>query len=117
MRRPSPQPQYRYTLLVVAVLAIGLWMTAAQAAEFKNPIAAKEFKAVIATITKWAAAIAAPLTTLMVLVAGLLYMTGGGNQDRITKAHRALTWAIIGFAITLLSTVATLLIENILGTK
>lgn len=83
----------------------------------QNPIGAPDFDAVIANVTGWAAAIAAPLTALMVLIAGALYMTSGGSPDRVKRAHQALVWSIVGFAVTLFSTVAYALIKNILGTK
>ncbi len=88
----------------------------AAANDIENPIGAKNFETVIKNVTGWAAAIAAPLTALMVLVAGVLYMTSGGSADRVKKAHQALVWAIVGFAVTLFSTVAYALITNLLGT-
>ena len=75
------------------------------------------FEKVIGRITTWANAIAIPLTTIMILVAGLLYMTGGGNPERIKKAHQALIWAIVGLVVLLFSTVAHLIIKNVLGAK
>lgn len=101
-----------------ALAGILLLISKAEAATgIENPIAASSFKNVITNVTGWAAAIAVPLTTLMVLVAGVLYMTSGGSPDRVEKAHKALKWAVVGFAVTLFSTVAYALIKNILGTK
>lgn len=88
----------------------------AAANDIQNPIGAENFEAVIQNVTGWAAAIAAPLTALMVLVAGVLYMTSGGSADRVKRAHQALIWALAGFAVTLFSTVAYALITNLLGT-
>lgn len=80
-----------------------------------NPIGSNTFQEAIKRVTTWAAAIAVPLTTLMVLIAGLLYMTAGGDPEKIKRAHKALTWAAVGFAVVLFSTVAYLLIQNFLG--
>lgn len=101
-----------------ALAGILLLISRVQAATgIQNPIGAPDFETVIKNVTGWAAAIAAPLTALMVLIAGALYMTSGGNPDRVKRAHQALVWSIIGFAVTLFSTVAYALIANILGTK
>lgn len=87
---------------------------AALAAQITNPLGTNNLQAVIGNIIKWANALAASLTTLMILVAGYLYLTGGGSEDQIKKAHRALTWAVIGFAVILFSAVAEAIIRSIL---
>lgn len=82
-----------------------------------NPLGSNDLNVIVQRAAKQIAAIAAPLTVIMVLVAGLLYMTGGGSPERITRAHKTLIWAIVGFAVTLFSTVVYALITNLLGTK
>lgn len=41
------------------------------------------------------------VAVLMIMWAGFLYVTAGGNETQIKKAHEALTWAVIGAAILL----------------
>jgi hypothetical protein len=41
------------------------------------------------------------VAVLMIMWAGFLYVTAGGNPAQISKAHQALLWAVIGAAILL----------------
>jgi hypothetical protein len=41
------------------------------------------------------------VAVLMIMYAGFLYVTAGGNEAKIKTAHQALTWAVIGAAILL----------------
>lgn len=45
--------------------------------------------------------IGAVVAVVMVIYAGLLYVTAAGNETKIKKAHEAITWAVIGAAILL----------------
>jgi len=41
------------------------------------------------------------VAVVMIIYAGFLYVTAGGNETQIKKAHDALLWAVIGAAILL----------------
>ncbi len=41
------------------------------------------------------------VAVLMIMYAGFLYVTAGGDEGQIKKAHNALLWAVIGAAILL----------------
>lgn len=41
------------------------------------------------------------VAVMMIMYAGFLYVTAGGNETKIKTAHQALTWAVIGAAILL----------------
>ena len=87
----------------------------ATAIEIGNPLGrGATFQTIIKNVTQWAIAIAVPLTTLMVVIAGYLYLTGGAKPEQIKKANQALTWAAIGFIIILASASAATLIRRIL---
>src|SRR3989344_3237480 len=60
----------------------------------RNPIEAENFTAIIVKIADWASAIAVPLMALIVLIAGYLYLTSGGNADQVKRANKTLTWAV-----------------------
>lgn len=81
-----------------------------------NPLGkGKTFNSIVENIVKWANAIAIPLTSLMILVAGYFFVTGGGSKDQIEKGKRALLWAVVGFAVILFSQVVHLIIKSVLG--
>lgn len=89
---------------------------AATATSVGNPLGSgATFDKILLNVVRWGNALAIPLTTLMILVAGYLYLTGGGNADQIKKAHKALIWAVVGFVVILFSAVAQAIIKNVIG--
>lgn len=88
-----------------------------RAAAIDSPIRAKEFQTIIVSIADWAAAIAAPLATLMVIYAAYLYLLSGGSEESTTRAHKAITWAVVGLIVVLVSKSLALLLQNVLGAK
>ncbi|RJQ13745.1 hypothetical protein C4553_02530 [Candidatus Parcubacteria bacterium] len=56
-----------------------------------------------------------PLATLVVLWAGFLYLTAGGNPEKIKTANKALLWAIVGIIILMISKGIVLLIQSIIS--
>lgn len=109
--------------LPVVILAFGGVLTlalpqASTAAVIENPLGEKAtFQTAITKIAKFALSIVGPLATIMIIVAAYLYMTGGGNEAQIKKAHQTLTWALIGIGIVVLAQGADLLVKSILGVK
>lgn len=89
----------------------------AAAATLEDPLKGKAFQDIINSVVKFANSILAPLSTLMVLIAGFLYMTGGGNPEKIKTAHKVLIWALVGIGIVLLANSAEVIIRSVLGVK
>ena len=59
---------------------------------------------------------AVPIILFFIVWAGFLYVTAGGNQDRITKATKALMYAVIGGVIVLGAKVLLEVINNTIST-
>jgi hypothetical protein len=55
------------------------------------------------------------IALLFLIIAGVMYMTAAGNEERITSAKKILTGALIGLAIVLLAYSLLVEIRNILG--
>jgi hypothetical protein len=51
---------------------------------------------------------------MVVICAGFLYMSAGGDQQKIQRAHRVLIWALIGFAAIILAAGVPALIIDLL---
>lgn len=82
-----------------------------------NPLKATSFAELINRITNWLLIIGAPILVLMIIIGAFQIMTGAGNPENITKGRHTITWAIIGYALLLLSSGITLIIEQLLGIK
>lgn len=82
-----------------------------------NPFNADSFEDVIKRLAEWLYYIAIPLGVLMILWAGFLFMTSGGNEERIKQAKRTLLWTIVGIIIIIIGAGFITLIKDILGVK
>jgi hypothetical protein len=51
----------------------------------------------------------------MILYSAFLYMTAGGDESKVTTAHKALTYALVGLAILFLAWGLTSLVKELLG--
>lgn len=97
--------------LVLATLAMAHVTTAVA---ITSPIQAKTFQDIVNGIVNFANSLLAPLSTLMVLIAGFLYMTGGNNPEKIKTAHRVLIWALVGIGVVLISNGITLIVKSVI---
>ncbi len=55
------------------------------------------------SVTNFLYWISFPIATLMIIVAGVMFVTSGGNSERITKAKNLLIYVGIGFLIIVLA--------------
>lgn len=59
--------------------------------------------------------IAIPLTVIMVIVGGFQILTAGGDPEKFKTGRKTLIYAVIGFAIVLISGGVVQLIQNLLN--
>ncbi|MFN7088339.1 MAG: pilin [Candidatus Paceibacteria bacterium] len=83
--------------------------------DIPNPLRFGTIPEILGAISEFLIWIAAPILTVMVLWAGFLYLTSGGDISKIQRAKNALLWAGIGFAIILINRGVALIIQEILG--
>jgi hypothetical protein len=66
-----------------------------------NPLNAKTFSDLVASIAKLAAEIGIPIAAIFIIYSGLLFVTARGSEDQLKKAKTNFMWAMIGTAILL----------------
>lgn len=81
-----------------------------------NPLKANDFNVIINQIIDFIFKIAIVLVPLMVVLAGFLFVTAGGDPEKITRARSIIIWSAVGLAIILLSKGLGAIINQILGT-
>ena len=59
----------------------------------------------VTNVMKWLLSIVGFLGVIGFAVAGILYITAAGNEDRIDQAKRAMTWSVVGVLVALLGLV------------
>ena len=85
---------------------------AAASVTLTNPIGYGTFPALFTAITNGVAAIIGGLSTIMVIWAGILFLSSGGSTERMGTAKKALTYAIIGIVV---SATAAIIVSTIQG--
>ncbi len=81
-----------------------------------NPLGVSTFPGVVNNVIGFlATTIAIPLTVIFVLVGAFQMITSSGDPEKFTKGRKTLLYAAIGFAVALLATGVTSLIQNILN--
>jgi hypothetical protein len=73
-----------------------------------TPVAPPEWEAgdvimLIGKIVNWIFTVLMVVVVIMVLIAGYMFVTGGANPETTTKARNVLMYALIGFAVAMLS--------------
>jgi hypothetical protein len=78
-----------------------------------NPIDAKDINELILKVIQVVVIFLMPVIVLCIMYAGFLYVTAAGNAEKVSHAHNALLWSIVGGVIIL---GAELIIQVIQGT-
>ncbi|GEM_PF-6993000 len=88
-----------------------------QPIQIPNPLGVRTFGELINRLVNWLLIISAPILTLMIIIGAFQIMTGAGEPEKITKGRHTITYAIIGYALLLISTGITKIIADVLGAK
>lgn len=84
--------------------------------QIPNPLGSTNtFGALLENIIKAVAGIVGALSVIMIIVAGILYLTSAGSPEKMTKAKTALIYAIAGIVITLMASTIVAIIRTTIG--
>jgi glucose uptake protein GlcU len=72
-------------------------------------------ESIIGMTIEFITGIIAALAVLMIVVSGIMYLTSGGDQQRIDTAKKWLTYSIAGLVISILAYVIVVVIGQVLG--
>lgn len=104
-------------MVIVAAQLCFAWQVfaASPTMELPNPVASNTFEGLIAGIAKWFYYIMVPLASIVILYAAFLFLTSGGDEEKVKTAKRAITYAVVGIAIVLIGAGFITLIKSLLG--
>lgn len=85
-----------------------------RAQEIQNPIQAQSFADIINAIANFALLIVTPISVIVILYAGALFMFSGGDVEKVKKAKRALLWALVGLGVVLTGRGFIFIIQDVL---
>ena len=83
--------------------------------EITNPLTDSDIGAIIKNIWRFLFMVALGVVPIMAIVAGFMFLSAGGNPEKIKKAKELLLWLAVGVAIILLAGGIVDLIKRILG--
>lgn len=82
-----------------------------------NPLKTTSFIKLIDRITNWLLIIGAPIMTLMIIVGAFQLMIARGDSTKVTTGRQTITWAVVGYALLLLSKSLIFIINEVLGVR
>ncbi len=82
-----------------------------------NPIGINNFQDLINLIGVWIFNLSIPIAVIIIIYAGILMLTAGGNPGKFKKGAEALKYAVIGLAIIFIGKGFVTLIQSILNLK
>jgi len=106
---------------IILLIFVGLFgltsFVLAQQVTIKNPLSAENFGQLLLQIAGAVGALVGALGTIMIIVAGILYLTSAGSPERMKTAKTALVYAIAGIAIGIAATAIVEVIKSVLVVK
>ena len=80
--------------------------------EITNPIGSSTFTQFLGTLLDIIVIIAIPIVILAIIYVGFLFVTAQGNEDKISKAKKAIIWTLLGALLILGARVVATAIEG-----
>ncbi len=84
------------------------------ALEIPSPLKCNTFEECVGLLAQFVYLISIPIASIMILYSAFLFMTSAGNEEKVKKAKRALTWALVGVGIIVIGAGFITLIKDIL---
>lgn len=85
--------------------------------ELPNPIGINTFGELVDVIGTWIFNLAIPIAVIIIIYAGILMLTAGGNPSRFQKGSKALWYAVLGLAVVFIGKGFVTLIQSILSLR
>ena len=83
-----------------------------------NPLGeVNDVTTLVGSIINFLIILAIPITAILIVYAGFLYITSAGNDEKVKTAQKALIWALVGFAVILVASSVPTIIEEFLSGK
>ncbi len=107
------------TILIFSLIPIFIFSAATSSAtdlNIPNPLGeTSDITTLVGNILNFLWKLAFVIAPILIVYAGYLYITSTGNEEKIKIAQKALTWAIIGFAIILIASSVPAIIQDFLS--
>jgi len=98
----------------VFLVSFSFVSAAIQNATNMGNLSTKSVREIIESVVNWAAGIAALISALVIVIAGIMWATAGGDEDRQGSARKLLISGVIGLLIALAAFALTKVVTGLL---
>lgn len=102
-----------YSAAVVTVLCVNSVIAIEVVVD--NPIETGDFAKIIENTLLWVLGIAGSIALFMLIVGGIMYITSGGDEQKVATAKKMFNFTVLGLIIVLLSYSIIKALNDILG--
>ena len=107
-----------FTILVFCLIPVSIIFAGTQDLNIHNPLGdISTISDLLFNVIGFLIVLSIPISMILVVYAGFLYITSAGNEDKIKMAQKTLVWALVGFAIVLIARGVPAVIQEILSGK
>jgi len=106
-----------FSKLLLVLLGIAIPLTFTMAIEIPNPLQAQTFEDLVIAIATFVWNIALAVAVIFVIIAGFLFVTGGGDPTQVQKAKNILIYTVIGIFVIGISRGLIEVIKNLFTTS
>jgi uncharacterized membrane protein len=107
-----------YNSIQLAILSIFLIPYTVHA-QLQRPdnygLATRPPQSLLVSVINWTLSVIAGISVLTIVIAGIIYITSAGDQNRVDVAKKMLTYAVIGLIVALLGYVIVFSVGRALG--
>jgi len=103
------------TLILFVALFIIVSPALVSAVKIENPLDSSDIPALLTKIFIAVAGIVGSLGVIMLIVAGVLFVTSGGSPEKVNSAKKALSYAVVGIIVSLAATAIANTVKYIIG--
>lgn len=86
-----------------------------QPIKIPNPLKINSISELIDRIVNWLIFIGAPILTFLIIIGAFQILTAAGNEEQVTAGRKTITYAVIGYALLLISKGVTMIIAQLFG--
>ena len=102
-------------IIISFILCGSFFFLGAYALTINNPLASDDVSDIVKGIWKFVYTVAIAIVPLMAIIAGFMFMTAGGNPEKVNQAKNLLLWLAVGVAVVMLAGGIVQLIRKIMG--
>lgn len=97
------KPNFFKILILLLLISVFLIPLPVKGIKIENPLKAKTFNELINNIINFIFTLALAIAPVMIIIAGLLFVTSAGSPGQIETAKKIILYTLIGFVIILMA--------------